>query len=172
MITVRQAEPADATAIAALACAVHAMHANALPTVFQSADAAPSIPADVAGFIERAGPLFLVALRGGSFAGYARGEIQDEPATALKRGSRTLYVHEMGVAPEHRQHGVGRALLAAMRAAAVERGAQGVALDVYAFNTEARAFYAREGFTPLRERLVAPAETQPAAGPRGEVPPR
>jgi len=28
---------------------------------------------------------------------------------------------------------------------------------VYAFTTAARAFYEREGFAPLRERLVAPA---------------
>ena len=165
MITVRPAEPADAPAIAALVCGVHAMHARALPDVFQPADAAPATPASVATLIERAGPLFQVAVRDGAVAGYARGELQEEAATALKRASRVLYLHEMGVAPEHRQHGVGRALLVAIRAAAVAWGARGVVLDVYAFNAAARAFYAREGFTPLRERLAAPLEPDPAGAP-------
>ena len=155
-IAVGRAEPADAAAVAALSHAVHAMHAAALPEVFQRADAPALAPADIAREIERAGPLFLVARRDGDFAGYARAELQDEPATALKRASRLLHVHEMAVRPEHRGHGVGRALLGAMRAVAVERGARGVTLEVYAFNAEARAFYAREGFAPLRERLVAP----------------
>jgi ribosomal protein S18 acetylase RimI-like enzyme len=158
MIAVRPAELADAPAIAELAAAVHVAHATALPDVFQSADAPPVGPADVVRLVAAAGPLFLVAHRDGAFAGYARAELQDEPATAFKRASRVLHVHEMGVAPAHRRHGVGRALLRAVRAAARAHGARGVSLDVYAFNEGARAFYAREGFAAFRERLVAPVE--------------
>jgi ribosomal protein S18 acetylase RimI-like enzyme len=162
MITVRPAEPGDAPAIAGLAAAVHALHATALPEVFQPASAAPMTPGDVVGLIERAGPLFVVAHVAGTFAGYARAELLDEPATALKRAARVLHLHEMGVAPACRRHGVGRALLRAVRELAPAHGAQGVSLDVYAFNVEARAFYAREGFVSFRERLVARVE--PADG--------
>lgn len=156
MIEVRPAEPADVPAIAELAAVVHAAHAAALPHVFQPPAPPPLGPADVVQLIAAAGPLFLVAVLDGAFAGYARAELRDQPATAFKRASRVLHVHEMGVVPAHRRHGVGRALLRAARAAARARGAHGVSLDVYAFNAGARAFYAREGFASVREWLVAP----------------
>jgi ribosomal protein S18 acetylase RimI-like enzyme len=41
----------------------------------------------------------------------------------------------------------------AVRSAASERGIALVALDVWAFNEEARAFFRRHGFTPYNERL-------------------
>lgn len=162
MLLVRPAVAADAPAVAALVREVHALHAAAHPALFQPADAAPLTPADVARLIERAGPLFLVAEHEGAFAGHARAELLEEPASPYKRASRMLHVHEMGVVPAHRRHGVGRALLEAVHAHAVALAAQGVSLDVYGFNAAARAFYARAGFTTLRERLVAPA--RPADG--------
>ena len=153
---VRPARITDAPAIAELAHAVHAMHAGALPDVFQPSDAPVLAVVAVERLVARAGPLFLVATVDEAFAGYARAELQDEPASAHKRAARTLYLAEMGVAPEWRKRGVGRALLAAVRDAAAERGAAAIALDVYAFNAEARAFYEREGFASLRERMIAP----------------
>ena len=47
----------------------------------------------------------------------------------------------------------GAALLAAVRAAANEAGITLFTLDVWTFNTEARAFFARHGFTAYNERL-------------------
>jgi ribosomal protein S18 acetylase RimI-like enzyme len=159
--TIRAATIADAPEIAALSARVHAMHAEAHPDMFQPADLAPRSAEDTAALVVAAGPLCVVAERDGAFAGYARAELQEEPASAIKRASRVLYVHEMAVAPAHRQHGVGGALLAAMRERAASLGAGSVTLDVYAFNAGARAFYARAGFTALRERLVAPVPQLP-----------
>ena len=133
MIEVRPAELADVPAIAELAAVVHAAHAAALPHVFQPPVPPPLGPADVVQLIAAAGPLFLVAVLDGAFAGYARAELRDQPATAFKRASRVLHVHEMGVVPAHRRHGVGRALLRAAQAAASAggsaraRGARGIA---------------------------------------------
>ena len=103
--------------------------------------------------IARAGPLFVVARCDGAFVGHARMELLGEPANAFKRARRLLHVHEMGVCPAHRRQGVGRALLGAARALAAEHGADGMSLDVYAFNDEARALYEREGFVPVRMRM-------------------
>lgn len=155
-VTIRRAHVDDAAAISALSTDVRAMHAAAHPEMFHPAGAAPRPVDETARLIEAAGALCLVAEHAGAFAGYARAELQEEPASAIKRASRVVYVHEMAVAPAHRQHGVGRALLAAVRQAARDLGAQAVTLDVYAFNRGAREFYAREGFAPLRERLLLP----------------
>ena len=158
MLQIRPAEPADAPAIAALAREVHAQHAAALPDVFQPPGPSVVTAADIEDLLARPRQILLVASRADAFAGYVRAEVQEEPATKIKRASTVLHLHEMGVVPTQRRHGVGRALLRALRAAAVACGAHGVSLDVYAFNADARAFYAREGLVVLRERLVAPAE--------------
>ena len=152
-IHVRPALAGDAERIAELTRAVHAMHADALPHVFQPVERAPVSAADVARSIAASGPLFLVATRDGAVAGYARAELLDTPASPHKLASRTLRLHELAVSPAQRRLGVGRALLQAVRTLAAERDATGVSLMVYAFNAEARAFYAREGFAPLQELL-------------------
>jgi ribosomal protein S18 acetylase RimI-like enzyme len=154
---VRPATAADAAAVAALMREAHAFHAAALPDVFQPPAATVATPEDVLRLLADPGRLLYVAVLAGGVAGYAHAEVQDAPATPYKRASARLYLHAMGVAAAHRGRGAGRALLAAVRDAAAARGLGGVALDVYAFNTAARALYAREGFVPLRERLVARA---------------
>jgi ribosomal protein S18 acetylase RimI-like enzyme len=155
---VRPAESRDAAAVAGLAQEVHAMHAAALPAVFQPPGARVLTPSDVERLAGRPGHLLLVAVRADAVVGYAHAEVQAEPETAYKRARTVLYLHAMGVAAAHRGHGIGRALLDAVRRAAAARGIPEVSLDVYAFNTATRAFYRREGFVTFRERLVAPSD--------------
>ena len=64
-----------------------------------------------------------------------------------------VYVHQIGVAPDFRKRGVGRALLEAARAAAEEQGISLMAADLWSFNEDARAFFRRCGLTPFNERL-------------------
>ena len=161
MTEVRPAEPRDAPAVAALMQEMHAFHAAALPELFQPRDWAVITPQEVERLAARAGHVLLVAVQAGCVVGYAHAEAQESPATAYKRVSALLHLHAMGVTAARRGGGVGRALLAAVRDAAAARGLAGVSLEVYAFNSAARAFYLREGFAPLRERLVAPAPPAP-----------
>ena len=55
-------------------------------------------------------------------------------------------VHDLGVRPEHRGRGVGRALLAAVEAEARRHGACKVTLEVLSGNEAAKALYAALGF--------------------------
>jgi GNAT superfamily N-acetyltransferase len=55
-------------------------------------------------------------------------------------------VHDLGVRPEHRGRGVGRALLAAVEAEAQRRGACKITLEVLSGNEPAKALYAAVGF--------------------------
>ncbi len=157
MLAVRPAAPADAAAIAQLAQLTHAFHAAALPHVFQPPTATVVGAADVARLLARPERVVLVATLDDAFAGFAHAEVEHVAATALKRADAVLHVHELAVLPASRRRGVARALLRAMRAEAVARGLATVSLDVYAFNAGALALYEREGFAPLRTRLVAPA---------------
>lgn len=153
MPDVRSATASDAAAVAAIAREVHALHAAALPHVFQPPAPSVATPDEMAALLGRPDTLLLVATESDAIVGYAHAESQVAPATPIKRAAALLHVQAMGVSAAHRGRGVGHALLAAIRAAAAARGCDGVSLEVYAFNAAARAFYEREGFAGVRERM-------------------
>jgi ribosomal protein S18 acetylase RimI-like enzyme len=155
MTEVRHADLGDVAAIAALAQEIHAIHAAALPDIFQPPSATVVTAADFQRLMIDPGHVLLVASEADEIIGYAHAEVQEAPATSYKRASALLHVHAMGVVAARRGRGAGRALLAAVREAARVRELVGVSLEVYAFNGAARAFYEREGFAPLKERLVS-----------------
>jgi ribosomal-protein-alanine N-acetyltransferase len=161
VIAVSPATPTDAAAIARLSRTTHALHAAALPHLFQPPGAAVVTAAEVERLIASGDRLLLVATADGAVAGYASAEEERVPATALKRATAVLHLHELAVHPAHRRRGIGRLLLRAVRDAAATRGLATVSLDVYAFNAEARALYEAEGFAPLRTRYSAPATPPP-----------
>ncbi|GLC28551.1 GNAT family N-acetyltransferase [Roseisolibacter agri] len=151
---VRPAAPADCAAVAAIALEVHALHHAAHPDLFQPPSPAVATAESMAHLLAQPGHLLLVAVDDAdAVVGYAHAETQVTPASPYKRAAALLHVHAMAVAGSHRGRGIGHALLAAVREAATARGCDGVSLEVYAFNAAARAFYEREGFLGLRERM-------------------
>ena len=95
----------------------------------------------------------LVACAGDEPVGYASAQVQRRAETPFRHSMEHLSVHWMGVLAQWRRQGVGRALIDAMRAEAATRGLSAVTLDVWEFNTEARAFYEKVGFRPQRHIL-------------------
>jgi GNAT superfamily N-acetyltransferase len=71
----------------------------------------------------------------------------------LRRPPAPIYLHHISVRAACRRHGFGRGLIEAVRSAADERGVRLLALDVWSFDEEARAFFARHNFTSYNERL-------------------
>jgi ribosomal protein S18 acetylase RimI-like enzyme len=86
-------------------------------------------------------------------AGYAYAEHISRPESSSQYAYEMIYLHHISVRPAHRRRGLGCALIDALRAAADERGIDLLALDVWSFNDEARAFFTRSGFTSYNERL-------------------
>jgi ribosomal protein S18 acetylase RimI-like enzyme len=62
------------------------------------------------------------------------------------------WVYSVAVRPQHRRRGIGRALLARLEAALIERGCLKVNLQVRASNAEVIAFYERLGYV-VEERV-------------------
>jgi ribosomal protein S18 acetylase RimI-like enzyme len=60
-----------------------------------------------------------------------------------------LNIHDLAVIPEWRGKGVGKALLAAVEAKAVERGCRKLTLEVQDHNRRARALYEHVGFADV-----------------------
>ncbi len=152
-MSIRMATVADAATISALNADVQAVHAAALPWLFKvpSADTFP--PAAAAAMLAKDDVLVYVAYLGDEPVGYAYAQVRRHPETSLQYAFDEIYLHHLSVRPGRRGHGVGDALLGAVRQAANDRGIRQVALDVWSFNERARAFFHRHGFEAYNERL-------------------
>ncbi len=150
---IRKAEERDVETLTALNADVQDVHAAALPWLFKRPGPDTFPPAEIADLLRRAENLLFIAEVDGAAAGYAFAEIIRRYETPFCHAYDTVYLHHISVRPEHRRHGVGTALLGAVRAAAAESGVALVELDVWTFNEAARAFFRRHGFAISNERL-------------------
>ena len=98
--------------------------------------------------------LVLVAEIDAAPVGYVYAGVTRHAETPWRWAYDMVYVHQIGVRAAHRRRGVGAALIAAVRAEAASRNVALLALDVWSFNADARAFFQRQGFAPYNERMV------------------
>ncbi len=82
------------------------------------------------------------------------GLLMIQPSTEYFTGAPRAYVETLVVAAEAEGQGVARALMHHAETWARERGYTGIALDVFAANSHAIAFYERAGYTPDHIRMV------------------
>ncbi|MEZ5356384.1 MAG: GNAT family N-acetyltransferase [Bryobacteraceae bacterium] len=92
------------------------------------------------------------------------------PTISTFSGSPGLYLEDLYVEPDHRGHGVGKALLAYLARVATDRGYGRLEWSVLTWNQPAIGFYERLGAVPRNEwyvyRLSGDALAKLAAGPR------
>lgn len=153
MFEIREATADDGEAMAALARAMQALHAAALPHVFKPVESDAYPAAVVQAWFGAPDRFCYVAMDEGAVVGYVRAEVRYEPETPLKYSSTIVYVRQLAVAATHQRRGIGRQLLDTIRRRAAARGLRTITLNFYAFNEQARTFYARYGFTSYREDL-------------------
>jgi GNAT superfamily N-acetyltransferase len=88
-----------------------------------------------------------VAECAGRTVGFLSGELREgSPAFRPKTWAS---VDDVFVEPDHRNLGVGRALLESVKAWATEKGADGISLQVAAANERGRKFYEELGFREI-----------------------
>lgn len=85
-------------------------------------------------------------------------------------GRPGVYLEDLYVVPEHRGRGIGRALLATVAAACVDRGYGRLEWAVLDWNAPAMGFYAALGATPMRQWVVYRLAGAALARLAGEVP--
>jgi len=166
---IRYAEPRDANEISSMNAAVQALHVDALPSRFKPNSPATFSVETIQQLLAQPNNGFLVASQARSLVGFAYAELQDVPETAFRYSSTRLLLHQMVVLSSSRRRGVGRALLAAVRAYGEERGITTLTLDVWSFNREARAFYEANGFVDTRHVMEATLHPVLAGSLRAEV---
>jgi len=150
---IRRARPADAEAVSALNAQVQALHAEALPWRFKPPGSATFPPVEAAALIAKPENIIFVAEIDAAAVGYIYAEIMRRDETPFTFAHVMMHIHHIGVHPDFREQDVGEALLDAIRAAAAQHKIELVTLDVWSFNTNARAFFRRNGFTIYNERL-------------------
>lgn len=141
--TITAAEPADAAAIAAVRTAA----AEALTRRHGTGHWSLAVTAaSVAHGFD--GSHVLVARRAGAVIGSLRLTPRQPWAdtTRFTAATRPLYLHDMAVAPDLQQRGVGRALIAAAIADARAWAADAIRLDAYDHPAGAGPFYVKCGF--------------------------
>jgi ribosomal protein S18 acetylase RimI-like enzyme len=152
-ILIRRAADRDAATLGMLNADVQALHAAALPWLFKPPGPDRFSPAAVRDLLAEPDNLLFIAEIDGAAAGYAYAEIMEMQETPFIYAHSRIYLHHLSVKPACRRHGAGSALIAAVRGVAAETGIKLIALDVWTFNEEARAFFRRHGFTAYNERL-------------------
>ncbi len=152
---IRPAEPPDIPALVVLNAGVQALHAGAHPDWFTPADSDPYRRDVSAEFTRRlADPEFACFLAevDGAARGYLLARRLERPANPYGPAVRLLYIDQIAVDPAFQGQGLGRALIEAVKGLAAVEAYETIALDVWAFNKEAQAFFSRMGFDIYNER--------------------
>ncbi len=150
---IRRAEEGDADVLASLNADVQSIHAAAVPWLFKAPGPETYPAREFAFLLEVKDNLLFIAEVNGAPAGYAFAEVMRRAESAFCNAYDLVHLHHISVRPAHRRHGVGTALLAAVRAAAEERDIKLIEIGMWSFNDTARAFFARHGFAPRTETL-------------------
>jgi GNAT superfamily N-acetyltransferase len=159
MIAVRLATIDDAGAIARQTADVQRLHQEAEPDIFKPPSAELFPARKLAGLIENPNAIVAVAEAGGKVVGHIYGAVVHRRENEFHQGGAHLYVHQIAVEEGARRQGGGTALLAFVEDQARALGLIAVQIDHWAFNTQAKVFFAACGFAPkrvsLRKRLDA-----------------
>ena len=140
----RREDAAEAARLWMQSAAEHTRHDQIYATAADAERVMRRFLADLAG----SGHSFLfVAAIGDRTVGFISGELREgSPAFRPKTWAS---VDDVFVEPDHRNLGVGRALLESVKAWAQDRGADGVSLQVAAANERGRKFYEELGFREI-----------------------
>ena len=149
---IRSAILSDLAALVALHHPVQLYHAGLRPDLIRAPDTHDMAPL-FAEFLAKDAFRVIVADEHGSLAGYAVYEIRNRGESLTTCARRSIYVHQLSVAPAKRRKGIGKALLLFIRAQARELGISSIELDVWNANAPAKKFYKAIGFARVREVL-------------------
>jgi ribosomal protein S18 acetylase RimI-like enzyme len=151
-VRIRNATADDLEAILTLNAFVQRQHAEAMPQLFKQPTDSKQLVEAVRDILKAPESLVLMA-EDAEPVGYLYAEFQNRPASWVRLELQSLFVHHLVVAPKFRRCGVGTLLLSRAMDVARDNRISRIELDVWAFNSEAKQFYAKHGFEVFNERM-------------------
>ncbi len=148
---VRLATIDDAGAISQLNADVQRLHADALPRHFKPPSDDTFPVSAVIELLNDPDNYFFIGQLDGEAIGYIYAQVRYVPETTFRYALTQIYIHHISIQPRHQHRGYGEQLMQAVKDLAQDKGITTIALDVWSFNTAARAFFARQGFTVFNE---------------------
>ncbi len=152
---IRAARPEDLDGLVEVSFQVQELHLAARPARYRAASR-PAIADRFRELLADPARAVLVAAHDGAVQGYAVVRRVDDPGSTFALPRVSAHVDELGVRDAARRAGHGRALMAAVEAHARAWGADGVTLEVQAFNRGAVAFYDALGYAVSSHRMSKP----------------
>ena len=152
-LDIREAGVRDAAVISELNTDVQRIHAAEHPWRFKEPGPDSFTETDAAEFIGRPNRFSFVAFVNNEPKGYVVAEIREMPETSRVFEHAMVYVHHLSVRPDSQGHGIGKALLDAVKQRGDATGISLLALDTWTFNEKALRFFQRYGLVPYNIRL-------------------
>ena len=150
---VRRATIDDAALIASLNVDVQQIHADANPWRFKKPGPQTFTHSDAEALLLKPNYFSFIAFDSNEPVGYVVAEAVCHPETGRHHAHALVYVHQISVRPGARHMGVGRKLLDAAKANGNANGIDLLALDTWAFNAQALAFFQSYGLVPYNIKL-------------------
>jgi ribosomal protein S18 acetylase RimI-like enzyme len=151
-------ETKDYELVAKLNKPVQELHAKLFPDRFFGYDEAKTKEFFKA-IINKTDYLFLVIEDQERPMGYAWIEVKDRQENASKKGSRSIYVHQISVEGAMRHMGYGSRLMDEVEELAKKYKADRVELDYWVGNEGAEVFYKKRQFEPFRRHVYKTIRT-------------
>jgi ribosomal protein S18 acetylase RimI-like enzyme len=150
---IRRATVSEAGIVAQLNREVQQLHAGALPHLFKPPSGDAFSPDAFARLVADDETHILIGWLGDTPVGYVYAEFARRPENAFRHALDLCYVQQISVDRPYHKRGYGEQLIKAVVELARARGVARIELDVWAFNQNARGFFARQGFAVYNERM-------------------
>jgi GNAT superfamily N-acetyltransferase len=149
----REATDQDYAGLCEVFAEVDALHAEALPHVFQPIDGPARTREYFASIIADPDAGLFVAESEGRIVGLVDVRIHETPPVPMLVPRRYAIIDAIAVRKGHQRKGVGRALMERAEQWAHDRGLSEVSLNVWEFNRGAIEFYERLGYATALRRM-------------------
>lgn len=149
-MNVRIAGQSDALVLALLNEPVQDLHAKLYPADFRSDADRATVARFFSGIISDDQNTIGICEVSGSPAGYLWLELRERAGTPFTRSSRRIWIRHLSVLETARRRGVASSLMLWAEDYARALSATELVLDHWADNREAKAFFDKKGFSPVR----------------------